>query len=32
MRLFLEMNGWTWRSVPDVDDAERAVVAIAAGE
>lgn len=32
MRLFLEINDWAWRAVPDVDDAERAVIAIAAGE
>jgi prophage maintenance system killer protein len=32
MRLFLELNGWTWRAVTDVDDAERAVIAIAADE
>jgi prophage maintenance system killer protein len=32
MRLFLEINGWTCRATPNVDDAERAVVAIAAGE
>lgn len=32
MRLFLAVNGWTWRITPDVDDAERAVLAVAAGE
>jgi hypothetical protein len=32
MRLFLELNDWTWRAAPDVGDAEHAVVAIAAGE
>jgi death-on-curing protein len=32
MRVFLEINGRTWRAPPDVDDAERAVVAIASGE
>lgn len=32
MRVFLEINGWTWAVPPSVDDAERAVVAIASGE
>jgi death on curing protein len=32
MRLFIEINGWTWRATPDVDDAERAVLAVASGE
>jgi death-on-curing protein len=32
MRLFIELNGWTWRAVPNVDDAERAMFAIASGE
>lgn len=32
MRLFIELNGWTWRAGPNVDDAERAVLAIASGE
>jgi death-on-curing protein len=32
MRVFLEINGWTWRAAPDVDEAESAVVAVAAGE
>lgn len=32
LRLFIEINGWTWRSMPTVDDAERAVLAIAAGD
>lgn len=32
MRLFLAVNGWTWRTTPDVDAAERAVLAVAAGE
>lgn len=32
MRVFLEINGWRWHSAPDVDEAERAVVAVAAGE
>ena len=32
MRLFIEINGWIWRTAPDIDDAERAVLAVAAGE
>ncbi len=32
LRLFVEINGWTWRVTPSVDDAERAVLAIAASE
>lgn len=32
LRLFIEINGWTWEPKPDIDDVEAAVVAIAAGE
>jgi len=32
MRLFIAINGWGWRGAPDVDDAERAVLAVASGE
>ncbi|MFI5045458.1 MAG: type II toxin-antitoxin system death-on-curing family toxin [Acidimicrobiia bacterium] len=32
LRLFVEINGWVWSVRPSVDEAERAVVAIAAGE
>lgn len=32
MRVFLDINGWTWRTTPAVDEAERAVIAVAAGE
>lgn len=32
MRVFIEINNWTWVERPSVDDAERAVVAIASGE
>jgi death-on-curing protein len=32
MRVFLEINGWTWRAAPDIDEAERAVVAVATGD
>jgi death-on-curing protein len=31
LRLFIELNGWSWTAAPSVDDAERAVLAIAAG-
>jgi len=31
LRLFVELNGWAWNPTPTVDDAERAVVAIASG-
>jgi death-on-curing protein len=31
LRLFIEINDWTWNTTPTVDDAERAVLAIAAG-
>jgi hypothetical protein len=29
--LFIEINDWTWRTTPTVDDAEQAVLAVAAG-
>jgi death-on-curing protein len=32
LRLFVEINGWTWAPKPDIDEAESAVLAIAAGE
>lgn len=31
LRLFIEINDWTWSTTPSIDDAERAVLAIAAG-
>ena len=31
LRVFIEMNEWRWKSTPPVDDAERAVLAIASG-
>lgn len=31
LRLFIEINDWTWNTTPTVDDAEQAVLAIAAG-
>jgi death on curing protein len=32
LRLFVEINGWSWQPTPSVDDAERAVLAIASGD
>ena len=32
LRAFIDINGWRWEPVPSVDEAERAVLAIAAGE
>ena len=32
MRMFVAINGWSWDPYPSVDDAERTVLAIAAGE
>lgn len=32
LRLFVDINGWTWEPTPDIDEAESAVLAIAAGE
>ena len=32
LRLFVEINDWRWDPMPSVDDAERAVLAVAAGE
>lgn len=32
LRLFVEINGWSWAKRPSVDEAERVVLAIAAGE
>jgi death-on-curing protein len=31
LRMFIAINDWTWRTMPAVDDAEQAVLAIAAG-
>jgi len=31
LRLFIEINDWTWKATPTVDDAEQGVLAIAAG-
>lgn len=32
LRLFVDINGWEWRAKPNIDEAEAAVLAIAAGE
>ncbi len=32
LRTFVEINGWSWAERPSVDEAEQAVLAIAAGE
>lgn len=32
MRMFVAINGWSWDPHPDVDDAERTVMAIASGD
>jgi death-on-curing protein len=32
LRLFVEINNWSWTPSPSIDDAERAVLAIASGD
>jgi death-on-curing protein len=32
LRLFVEINGWSWDPSPSIDDAEQAVLAIASGD
>lgn len=32
MRMFVAINGWSWDPHPDIDDAERTVMAIASGD
>lgn len=32
LRLFVEINGWSWSRAPSIDDAERAVLSVASGE
>lgn len=32
LRLFVEINNWTWDPKPTIDDAEAAVLAVAGGE
>jgi death-on-curing protein len=31
LRLFVDMNSWSWDPMPSVDDAERAMLSIASG-
>jgi death-on-curing protein len=31
LRLFIDMNGWSWNPYPSVDDSEHAVLAVASG-
>lgn len=32
LRVFVEINSWTWKAKPNIHDAEAAVLAVAAGE
>jgi death-on-curing protein len=32
LRLFVEINRWSWTATPSVDEAEKAMLAIASGE
>ena len=32
LRMFVEINGWSWSERPSVDEAEQVVLAIASGE
>ena len=32
LRIFIDINDWTWEPKPTVDDAEAAVLAVAAGD
>lgn len=32
LRMFVEINGWSWKPAPTVDEAERAMVAVASSE
>lgn len=32
LRMFVEVNGWTWSSYPDINDAESTVLAISASD
>jgi death on curing protein len=32
LRLFVEMNHWTWKSYPSIDEAENAVLSVASSE
>jgi death-on-curing protein len=32
LRLFIDMNGWSWNPYPPVDEAERTVLSVASGD
>ena len=32
LRLFIEINEWSWKLTPSIDDTERAILAIASGD
>ena len=32
LRLFIDINGWSWEPYPSIDDSERADVSVASGE
>jgi prophage maintenance system killer protein len=32
LRLFIDINAWTWDPQPSIDDAEAAVLAVASGD
>lgn len=32
LRLFIDMNGWSWNPYPSIDEAEHAVLCVASGE
>jgi death-on-curing protein len=32
LRVFIEINGWSWSDYPSVDEAEQVVLAVASGE
>lgn len=32
LRLFIDINAWTWEPQPSIDDAEAAVLAVASGD
>ena len=32
LRVFIEINGWTWSDYPPVDESERLMIAVASGE
>jgi death-on-curing protein len=32
MRMFIDLNGWSWSRRPEVEEGEKTVLAIAAGD